>query len=201
MATKRNEKVKNIVLTAVFVAITAFLQLFASSFTVGTVSFSLVLVPIVMCGILVGKTGGFLTGLTFGIITMIGGITGGDIFTATLMQSGTKGFVLTSLICIVKATMAGFLAAVVYKALKNFDSFLATICAAATAPIVNTGLFILGMFTMTDILDEAFLNGGSVIFFLFITCAGVNFIIELLINLIFAPAIYHLIKAVSKGKI
>ena len=201
MATKNFDKIKNLVLTASFMAITAFLQLFASSFTVGTVSFSIVLVPIVICGILCGKMGGFLTGLTFGVITMIGGITGGDIFTATLMQSGTRGFILTTLICLVKASMAGLLAAIVYKAFANKNKYLATFCAAATAPIVNTGLFILGMFTMTDILSDAFTNGGSVIYFLFIVCAGVNFIIELLVNLIFAPAIYHLIKAVSKGKI
>ncbi|MBQ4155447.1 MAG: ECF transporter S component [Clostridia bacterium] len=201
MATKRNDSIKKLVLTAVFMAITAFLQLFASSFTVGTVSFSLVLIPIVLCGILVGKMGGFLTGLTFGVITMIGGITGGDVFTATLMQSGTRGFLLTSLICLVKASMAGLLSAIVYKALKNVNNLFATFCAAATAPIVNTGLFILGMLTMTDILNEAFLQGGSVIYFLVVVCAGVNFIIELLVNLIFAPAIYHLIKAVSKGKI
>jgi len=225
MTTKRNDSIKKLVLTAVFMAITAFLQLFASSFTVGTVSFSLVLIPIVLCGVLVGKMGGFLTGLTFGVITMIGGITGGDVFTATLMQSGTRGFLLTSLICLVKASMAGLLSAIVYKGVKKFinktfdseyihvlpfvtlkskgihSNFIATICAAATAPIVNTGLFILGMLTMTDILNEAFLQGGSVIYFLVVVCAGVNFIIELLVNLIFAPAIYHLIKAVSKGKI
>lgn len=201
MATKRNDSIKKLVLTAVFMAITAFLQLFASSFTVGTVSFSIVLIPIVICGILVGKMGGFLTGLTFGVITMVGGITGGDVFTATLMQSGTRGFLLTSLICLVKASMAGLVSAIVYKALKNTNQFVATICAAATAPIVNTGLFILGMLTMTDILNDAFLQGGSVIYFLVIGCAGINFIIELLVNLIFAPAIYHLIKAVSKGKI
>ena len=201
MATKRNDSIKNLVLTAVFMATTAFLQLFASSFTVGTVSFSIVLIPIVICGILVGKMGGFLTGLTFGVITMVGGITGGDVFTATLMQSGTRGFLLTSLICLVKASMAGLVSAIVYKALKNTNQFIATICAAATAPIVNTGLFILGMLSMTDILNDAFLHGGSVIYFLVIGCAGINFIIELLVNLIFAPAIYHLIKAVSKGKI
>ena len=201
MATKRNESIKNLVLTAIFIAITAFLQLFASSFTVGAVSFSVVLIPIVICSILVGKRGGFLTGLTFGIITMIGGLTGGDVFTATLMQSGTRGFILTTLICLVKASMAGFTAAVVYKALKNKNEFWATVCAAATAPIVNTGLFIIGMLAMTDILSQAFTNGGSVIQFLFIGCAGFNFIIEFLVNIIFAPAIYHLIKAAGKGKI
>ena len=124
MATKRNnEAVYKLVITAIFMALTAFLQLFASSFTIGTVSFSVVLIPIVICGILAGPLSGALCGLTFGVITMIGGLTGGDIFTATLMQSGTKGFIITTLICLVKATAAGLLSALVYKALKNKNNF------------------------------------------------------------------------------
>ena len=199
MVKRNNKSVYKLVITAIFMALTAFLQLFASSFTVGTVSFSIVLIPIVLCGILAGPLGGTLCGLTFGVITMIGGLTGGDLFTATLMQSGARGFIITTLICLVKATAAGFVSALVYKAIKN--NFVAVVCASATAPIVNTGLFILGALTMSDILSEAFTGGASVIQFLVIGCAGVNFIIELLVNLIFAPAIYQLIKAVSKGKI
>ena len=150
MATKRNnQSVYKLVLTAIFIALTAFLQLFASSFTIGSVSFSLVLIPIVICGILAGPVGGMLCGLTFGIITMVGGLTGGDVFTATLMQSGLRGFITTTLICLVKATAAGLVSALVYKALKNTNNFFACFCAAATAPIVNTGLFILGCLTMT----------------------------------------------------
>lgn len=202
MATKRNnEAVYKLVITAIFMALTAFLQLFASSFTIGTVSFSIVLIPIVICGILAGPLSGALCGLTFGVITMIGGLTGGDIFTATLMQSGTRGFIITTLICLVKATAAGLVSAFVYKALKNKNDFVAVICASATAPIVNTGLFIIGALTMSDILSQAFTNGASVIYFLVIGCAGVNFIIEFLVNIIFAPAVYQLIKAVGKGKI
>ncbi|MEE1002258.1 MAG: ECF transporter S component [Acutalibacteraceae bacterium] len=202
MATKRNnEAVYKLVITAIFMALTAFLQLFASSFTIGTVSFSVVLIPIVICGILAGPLSGALCGLTFGVITMIGGLTGGDIFTATLMQSGTKGFIITTLICLVKATAAGLLSALVYKALKNKNNFWAVVCASATAPIANTGLFILGALTLSDVLSAAFTNGASVIYFLVIGCAGINFIIEFLVNLIFAPAVYQLIKAVGKGKI
>lgn len=202
MATKRNnEAVYKLVITAIFMALTAFLQLFASSFTIGTVSFSVVLIPIVICGILAGPLSGALCGLTFGVITMIGGLTGGDIFTATLMQSGTKGFIITTLICLVKATAAGLLSALVYKALKNKNNFWAVVCASATAPIANTGLFILGALTLSDVLSAAFTNGASVIYFLVIGCAGINFIIEFLVNLIFAPAVYQLTKAVGKGKI
>ena len=132
---------------------------------------------------------------------MIGGITGGDIFTATLMQSGTRGFIITTLICLVKGSMAGLVSALVYKAIKDKNNFVAVVLASATAPIVNTGLFILGALTLSDVLSATFAQGSSVIYFLVIGCAGINFIIEFLVNMIFAPAIYQLIKAVGKGKI
>lgn len=201
MTKTNNKSIYNLVVTAIFIAITAVLQLFASSITLGTVSFSIVLIPIVISGILVGPLGGFLTGLTFGVITMVGGITGGDIFTATLMQSGTRGFIITTLICLVKGSMAGLVSALVYKAIKDNNNFVAVVLASATAPIVNTGLFILGALTLSDILSATFAQGSSVIYFLVIGCAGINFIIEFLVNMIFAPAIYQLIKAVGKGKI
>ncbi len=201
MTKTNNKSIYNLVVTAIFIAITAVLQLFASSITLGTVSFSIVLIPIVISGILVGPLGGFLTGLTFGVITMIGGITGGDIFTATLMQSGTRGFIITTLICLVKGSMAGLVSALVYKAIKDKNNFVAVVLASATAPIVNTGLFILGALTLSDVLSATFAQGSSVIYFLVIGCAGINFIIEFLVNMIFAPAIYQLIKAVGKGKI
>lgn len=201
MTKTNNKSIYNLVVTAIFIAITAVLQLFASSITLGTVSFSIVLIPIVISGILVGPLGGFLTGLTFGVITMIGGITGGDIFTATLMQSGTRGFIITTLICLVKGSMAGLVSALVYKAIKDKNNFVAVVLASATAPIVNTGLFILGALTLSDVLSATFAQSSSVIYFLVIGCAGINFIIEFLVNMIFAPAIYQLIKAVGKGKI
>ena len=201
MTKTNNKSIYNLVVTAIFIAITAVLQLFASSITLGTVSFSIVLIPIVISGILVGPLGGFLTGLTFGVITMIGGITGGDIFTATLMQSGTRGFIITTLICLVKGSMAGLVSALVYKAIKDNNNFVAVVLASATAPIVNTSLFILGALTLSDVLSATFAQGSSVIYFLVIGCAGINFIIEFLVNMIFAPAIYQLIKAVGKGKI
>ncbi|MBQ7128997.1 MAG: ECF transporter S component [Clostridia bacterium] len=202
MSQRNNQKIQKIALTAIFMAIVAVLQLFASSITLGTVSFSVVLIPIVICGILAGPWGGLMTGLTFGVITMIGGITGGDLFTATLMQSGTRGFIITTLICLVKATAAGVVSALVYKWVKKFNNIGAVFAAAAAAPIVNTGLFILGALTLSDVLSANFVaEGTSVIYFLVIGCAGVNFIIEFLVNIVFAPAIYQLIKSVGKGKI
>ena len=65
---------------------------------------------------------------------------------------------------------------------------------------VNTGLFILGALCfLQDTLKANFVSGTSVIYFLIIGCAGINFLIELAINLIAAPSIYRVI-GIVKGR-
>ena len=52
---------------------------------------------------------------------------------------------------------------------------------------------------MSDTLTANFVqSGSSVMYFLIIGCAGVNFLVELAINLLFAPTIYRIIKVVKK---
>ena len=75
----------------------------------------------------------------------------------------------------------------------------ATFVASAAAPVINTGLFILGALIMVrDTLTANFVNGTSVIYFLIIGCAGVNFLIELALNLVVAPALVRVTRALEK---
>lgn len=198
--------------TAIFAAIVIIVQLVGGAVKVGPVSFSLVLVPIVIGGIITGPACGAVLGFVFGAITLINGLTGVDPFTAILLNSGLKGAVITPLICLVKATAAGYFSALIYKAFKKAADKKAsgkeglkiagTFLAAAAAPIINTGLFILGALTLSDVLAANFVEAGStVIYFLVIGCAGINFIVEFLVNLVLAPAIYQIARAVSKGRV
>lgn len=198
----QNQKIYKLVLLAIFIAVVVMLQLFGSGIKIGAVSLSFVLVPIVLGGMLIGKSGGAILGLTFGIITFIGGITGADVFTATLINSSTYGAIVTFLLCIGKATLAGFLSALVYDLLKNKNKFLSVLLASITAPVVNTGVFILGSLLLSDVLAQNFVaEGTTVLYFLIIGCAGINFIVELLINLVVSPSLYYLTSAVSRGKL
>ena len=71
--------------------------------------------------------------------------------------------------------------------------------AAAVAPITNTGLFILGALLMSDTLSANFVaDGSTVLYFLVIVCAGVNFLFELALNLIVTPSISSVVQAVKK---
>lgn len=206
---KNNQAVYKLVLTAIFIAIVVVVQLFLGGITVSGVSFSLVLVPIVLGGAVLGETGGMVLGLVFGLITLINGLLGTDPFTSFLLyNTGIKGTVVTATVCLVKAVAAGFISAFIYKTLKNKNEFLAIILAAAAAPIVNTGVFVLAMiFVLSDELTATMqalsgVNIGEtgVVSFVILSLSGINFVVEFIVNLVLTPAVYPVTKLIGKEK-
>lgn len=197
----KNRKTTKLVELGIFVALVLVIQLLGGAVKVGPISISLVLIPIAVGGILLGPLCGAVLGLTFGVATVIGGLTGADPFTATLLNSGAWGAVFTTLLCLVKGTMAGFVSAFIYKLLAPKSKVAAVLLAAVAAPVVNTGLFILGALTvLNSLITQNFVGSGSnIIYFVFIGCAGVNFLIELAVNVIFTPAIRRILTAVRRG--
>lgn len=194
---------KSIVKMTQLSILTAFVivfQMLGSFIHIGPTSISLVLIPIVMGGVLLGPACGSFLGIVFGIITLISGITGADGFTNILF---TAQPVATALICLVKAYLAGLGAGLVYKALKKVNSVLASVAAAAAAPIINTGIFVLGgLFLVNKTLEQNLTlfgaEGQTVTYFVIIVCAGINFIAEFIVNIIVSPAINTVVNAISK---
>jgi uncharacterized membrane protein len=118
--------------------------------------------------------------------------------------------VLYVILAILKATMAGFLSGLIYKALdKAFKGkfvYLKTTIASISAPIINTGIFALGMtlfFTprLSAIPNEfpelfgGYANAMEVLFAGFILF---NFIGEFLVSLVLSPAIVRIVEIVKK---
>lgn len=196
MEEKRFFTAKNVTILGVLTAIIVVLQIFGSYFRIGTISLSFVLVPIVIGGILTGVIGGTILGFIFGVITLVMGVVGADQFTFILFSDHPF---LTILTCVIKGSAAGFMSGFVYKLLKDKNLTLSTFVASAVAPIVNTGLFIVGAFCMADTLNSNFVaENSNVVYFIFIGCAGINFLIELAINLVLAPSVCKIIKAVKR---
>lgn len=189
----RNYKIFKLTMTAILFAVVIVLQLFGGSIKIGGTSFSFVLLPIVVGALTLGPHIGAFLGLSFGVMTVLAGVTGQDFFTATLIQYEP---LFTVLVCIAKATLAGLIPGLIWNALKEKNKTVAVFLAAASAPIVNTGIFIGGgLLFFGDALTKAgFLGGDSLIYFLVIGCAGINFIAEFAVNLIFAPTIHRLIR-------
>ncbi len=187
----RNTK---IVLTGLLMAIVIVVQLMWSSVKIGPTSFSLVLVPIVLGAMLLGPISGAVLGLTFGAVVVISGLTGADPFTNTLLNLHP---LFTTLLCLAKGAFAGLGAGLIYKLLtKKLNPIVVSFISSAAAPIINTGLFILGGLIMSNTIAENFAaQGQSVIYFLVIVCAGLNFVVEFAVNLVFAPALAAIVRA------
>ena len=185
---------KNITFLGVLTALIIVLQVLGSNIVVfGTVRLSFVLVPIVLGAIMLGVRGGVFLGVVFGLITIIMGAVGADPFTYVLLNESPFLCVAT---CLVKAVCAGLISALTYKAVSVRNKTIALFVSAIVAPVVNTGLFILGALAMGDVLNDNFVaNGESLIHFLIIGCAGINFLVELSINVVLAPALRVVLKA------
>lgn len=175
---------------AVLTAIVLVLQLTGTGIKIpvpGTTSISLTLIPIVLGAMILGPVGGAWLGFMFGLVVYLMGATGADGFTFILFSEHPF---LTALTCFGKGICAGLLAGLAYKALMKINPLVATFASAAIAPIANTGLFILGALTMSDTLSANFVaDGSTVIYFLVIGCAGINFIFEFILNMVVAPAL------------
>ena len=192
---KRNSTVRMTEL-AILTAIVVLLQCFGGFIKLNLLGAeaNFVLLPIAIGAILLGPLAGAWLGLVAGFIVLLFGITGAVPFTNLLFLAHP---LLTALICIVKTTAAGLVAGYAYKLISPWNEYPAVFVAAILIPIVNTGLFILGSFTILDTL-EMMAGNADVIAFLFTVIIGINFFLEFGLNLILAPAIERVITVIRK---
>ena len=197
MERKRFFTSRNIAFLAVLLALVIVLQVFASAVPIGATRISLTLIPIVLGAVLLGPLAGAFLGAAFGVVVIVVALTGGDPFTFTLFGDHP---VLTVALCLIKGAAAGFVAGLLYKAIRKKNEYAAVLTASLAAPVVNTGLFILGALLMSDTLNANFVaDGTTVMYFLVIGCAGVNFIIEFIVNAVASPAIYTVERVVERA--
>lgn len=166
----------------------------------GYVNICLCLVPITLGAMVINWKGGAILGFTFGMVALLWGIVGRDLFTNLLFQENP---VMTILICIFKGTLCGIVPALIWRALKDKNAILAGLLASISAPVVNTGIFALGaLLIKNDVMSVAgglgitFDNFFTLLFGVLITT---NFIIELIINVVFAPALCKVTTVVEKN--
>ncbi len=195
---KKGFSARNLAYFAVLLALVIVLQCCGGFFRIGATSLSFVLVPIVLGGILLGWIAGALLGFAFGFIVLMYGVAGADVFTAALLADSPA---MTVIICLVKGVAAGVVPALLYKLIARKNTFVAAIVASLSAPIMNTGLFIVGCLIISGTIAKVAEIGSmnEVVYFLFIGCAGWNFIIEFAINLVLAPAIHRVVLVAEKS--
>lgn len=190
---------RNVALLGILTALMVLLQMPFASIHVGPTSFNLALVPIVLGAILLGPVGGGILGFINGVVALICGAVGLDGFTFYLLGLQPVG---TVAICLVKTTVAGLGAGLLYRAIAGKHRYVAAFAASAITPVLNTGIFIIGALLMSGTIESYMasvgLEGVSVAYFVIIGCAGINFIVEFIVNLIVSPAIYRVVEVIKK---
>ena len=178
---------------AIFTAIVIVLQLLGSFIRFGPFSISLVLIPIVVGAAMYGTAAGAWLGFIFGLVVLHSGDA------AAFLGVNALGTIIT---VIAKGTLAGLCAGLVFRALVKTNTYVAVIVSAVVCPVVNTGVFLLGclLFFMETINGWAaaagFASAGT---YMIVGLVGLNFVFELLVNVILSPVIVRIISIGKKG--
>lgn len=180
---------------AIFTAIIVVLTVLCNFVRFGPFSITLALAPIIIGTALYGKGAGAYLGGVFGAVVVITGILGWDGGTVMyLMSINPIGVII---ICLGKGIAAGFFAGLVYELISRKNEKAAVLVSGIVCPVVNTGLFIAGMFAFfgSVLTSWAQANGQTMLLYLIMGLTGINFLVELAVNIILSSGITSIIKA------
>lgn len=186
---------RRLVTLAIFTALIIVLQLLSNVLKVGAVSITLSLVPIVVGSALYGAGAGAYLGAVLGVVVTLCCITGLDAGGAMVWAANPF---LCALVCIGKTTAAGAAAGGIYRLIAKKSPLAGAVTAGILCPVVNTGLFILGMAVFFKETLTLWAGGTDLVYYALIGLTGINFVVELLINLILASIIVRIINARGK---
>ena len=173
---------EKLVMYAILTAIVFVLQWVGSFIHFGVFSINLALAPIIIGAAI----GGPLAGVWLGLVCA-----------AVILYKDSGPFLAVNIIgtvitVILKGILSGFLAGIVYKLIEGKNRLLAVIAAGIVCPVVNTGVFLAGcrIFFMEQLKSWGFESVWK-----YLTLGiGLNFVVELIINLVLSSVIVRLIE-------
>ena len=221
-----NNRTKKLVGIGLLTAIVFVLQFLGGGIKFGMFSISLVLVPIVVGAAIYGWQAGIWLGFMFGVVVLLSGDAAafltvdvfGTILTVLLKGAAAglcSGLVFKLVMAVLNRRSRRTIQSMkdkyglgiccetgVYDYISRNNRYFAVIAAAVVCSVVNTGVFLLGcqVFFLETIsawgAAAGFENAAS---YMFLGLAGVNFLIELGVNILLAPVIVRLIKIKAKN--
>lgn len=191
---RATEKTRRLTGLALMTAIIVVLQVVASFVKFGPFTITLALAPIIIGAALYGAGAGAWLGAVFGVVVLIACAAGWDpggniLFTANPL--------LTAALCIIKGAAAGFVSGLVFRAIARRSPMGASITAGIVCPVVNTGIFIAALIILfPDTLTAwATADGKDIVTYIILVLTGVNFVLELAINLVLSTVIARVVGA------
>lgn len=196
MSNKKIDRNKTVRLATagILTAVVIVFQFIGASIKFGTFSVSLVLIPIVIGAALCGKGISTWLGLVFSVVVLLSGDA------AAFLAIDPLGTVIT---VILKGSLAGFVGGFAFEMLKKVNTYFAVIISAILVPLTNTGIFLIGcrLFFFDTIKEWAVGLGFENAFtYMIVGLVGVNFIFELVINIVLSPSVVGAVKTLSKKR-
>ena len=200
---------RTLTLASIMTALVIVFTLLGNFIQLGFCNISLALVPIVIgaatCGVWVGAWLGFINGL---VILLAGQAT-------AFMGIHAFG---TILVVLLKGTLCGLCAGLVYhlinkvnlikrlkldgkwKIKEKHNEIVAVVTASVVCPTVNTLIFILGCLTffLPAMQAGAEAEGTSAFGYVLTMMVGINYFVELAVNLLLAPVVSRLLEIKKK---
>lgn len=196
---RASEKTRRLTGLALLTAIVTVLQVVASFIKFGPFTITLALAPILIGAALYGPKAGAYLGGVFGLVVLIACILGWDPGGSTLWNANPF---LTACICLVKGIAAGAAAGAVYRAVVGGSRahgrmMTGSIVAGVVSPLVNTGLFVLALTLLFHDILVTWAAGSELIYYIVFVLTGINFVLELVLNLVLSTVIVRVVGARS----
>ncbi len=200
---RRKQQLVKFVSTALLAALIIVLQTICSVFPIriGPFTPTLSLIPIAIGAILFGEGVGAFLGAVFGAVVVGAVVSGADIGGHMMFEFNP---VATVVVCILKSTLAGLLAALIYRLIVSRSTdkkriVVGSVAACVVLPLVNTGILVVAMLTIfTQVVSQWMPEGSdSLLIYVIGTVVGINFLFELALNIVLSPAVVSVIRLVG----
>ena len=189
---KASAKTQRLTGLALMTGIIIVLQIVASFIKFGPFTITLALAPIIIGAALYGAGAGAYLGGVFGVVVFIACVAGWDMGGNILF---TARPLVTLILCVVKGALAGLAAGAVYRALAQRSPMASSILAGIMCPVVNTGIFCLGLAGFYYDTLVAWAGGTALVYYVITVLVGLNFLLEMAINLVLSSVIVRVVKA------
>lgn len=193
--TTQQNKTFKIVGLGILTAIIVVLQVVTTYFPTKPFAITLALIPIVIGAAMFGKGAGAYLGAVFSAVVVVMCIIGADVGGAMIFNANPA---MCIIMCMLKGTAAGFVAGLVYNLVSKKNQILGAVLAAFCAPVVNTGIFIIGTLLFFRETLQVWAGDTDILFFAVIGLTGINFLVELAVNMVLSPVIVRIINAIRK---
>lgn len=193
---KTKEKTIRLVSLGILSAIIIVLQVISTYFPTKPFAITFTLIPIIIGSALFDEKAGAFLGGIFSVVVIIMCVIGADVGGAMIWNANPF---LCVLVCMLKGVCAGYVSGLVYRLLSKKNPIVATFVVGISAPIVNTGIFILGLVLFFRPILSEWSGGSNLLYYIIFGLTGLNFLVELGVNMLLSPVIVKILEAVKKS--